>query len=98
MLDFTYPIVFDHMTVVYAKPRVHKWRTLIDPFQTIVIGLIGVVLVVVSLLFYGIERFNPKKREENSLPHNFANTFWYFYGALLAQGNTKKFLLSFFNT
>ncbi|XP_052067296.1 glutamate receptor ionotropic, kainate glr-3-like [Mytilus californianus] len=87
VIDFTYPFLFDHVTVVYAKPRERKWRTLIKPFETNVIVMIGVSLIVMSFVYCLEERRNPlyqtvSKRQSPSLYHSFL----YMYGALLSQG------------
>lgn len=88
VLDFTYPFVFDYTSVVYAKPSVSKWRTLLDPYSSLVLLLIGVSLFVVSVILLLVERWHPKydnisdRKSLTSIYH----TFWYMYGALLAQG------------
>ncbi|XP_063399028.1 glutamate receptor ionotropic, kainate glr-3-like [Mytilus trossulus] len=87
VIDFTYPFLFDHVTVVYAKPGERKWRTLIKPFETSVIVMIGVSLIAMSFIYCLQERGNPiyhtvSKRQSPGLYHS----FWYMYGALLSQG------------
>lgn len=94
VIDFTYPFLFDHVTVVYAKPGERKWQTLIKPFETSVIVMIGVSLIAISFIYGLQERWNPinhtiSKRQSPSLYHS----FWYMYGALLSQGKAKIFSL-----
>lgn len=88
VLDFTYPFVFDYTAVVYAKPSVSKWRTLLDPYSDSVLLLIGISLFVVSFIFLLVERWHPKydNISGRGLLTSIYNTFWYMYGALLAQG------------
>ncbi|VDI36281.1 Hypothetical predicted protein [Mytilus galloprovincialis] len=87
VIDFTYPFLFDHVTVVYAKPGERKWRTLIKPFETSVLVMIGVSLIAMSFIYCLQEKWNPiyytvSRRQSPSMYYS----FWYMYGALLSQG------------
>jgi hypothetical protein len=93
VIDFTYPIIFDYVTVVFAKPRVNKWRTLLNPYTDMVYALMIISLLLVSLIFFLLERWHPKYCDvSNKPPPNLYDCFFYMFGALLAQGKHNSYI------
>ncbi|XP_060589780.1 glutamate receptor ionotropic, kainate glr-3-like isoform X1 [Ruditapes philippinarum] len=95
-MDFSYPYYYEYTTVLVKKPDVNsiKWRTLIDPFKFEVLLTIGASLLVVTVLVFLLERYNPfytipeyaEERVKNGGLHTWHSSFWYVFGALLCQG------------
>ncbi|XP_045200037.2 glutamate receptor 2-like [Mercenaria mercenaria] len=96
VMDFSYPYYYGYTTVLVKKPDVNatKWKTLIDPFKWEVLLAIVASLVIVTILVFLIEKYNPfyevskhaENRLENGGLHTWHSSFWYVFGALLCQG------------
>ncbi|XP_045201044.2 glutamate receptor 2-like [Mercenaria mercenaria] len=96
VMDFSYPYYYEYTTVLVKKPDINatKWRTLIDPFKWEVLITIGASLLIVTILTFILEKYNPfydipqhaESRQINGGLHTWHSSFWYVFGALLCQG------------
>ncbi len=88
VMDFIFPYFYDYSTVLIQMPNPEgtKWRTFIDPFKWEVLMCIIISLLLITVIYFLVERWNPfyeGRKPQNSM---FGDAFWYMYGALLTQG------------